>query len=129
MFDFFGAAGTFRQRFGIVDPRLLLTELARGAALQVGYEHRILSALPFEIGGGDQPALKFLEAAARVGKFGFGGLRLGSNEDAVKTSLPGVAVDFALDVFGDFFGGDAVIVRALVAPFHDAGSTAHRRDV
>src|SRR5207245_466003 len=70
--DLFGADGAIRQRLGIVKPRLLEAELASGAALQVGDEHGIFGAFPFEIGRGDQAALKFLEPLARISKLRFG---------------------------------------------------------
>ena len=87
-FDFFGARGAFGQRASVVEPRLFQAELTRGAALQISNEHGVLGALPFEIGGGDQAALKFREAAPGVGEFGLGGLRAGGDEHAVKASLP-----------------------------------------
>ena len=58
VFDLFRTDRAFRQRLGIVEPRLFLAELTRGATLEVGDEHGILRALPFEVGGGDQSALK-----------------------------------------------------------------------
>src|SRR5206468_1553332 len=87
-FDLFGADGAIRQRLGIVKPRLFQSELASGAALEVGDEHGIFGALPFEIGGGDQAALKFLEAVARISKRRCRAGAHGSDEDAVETSLP-----------------------------------------
>src|SRR5713101_8905654 len=72
VFDFFCADGALRERLGIVEPGLFQAELAGGAALEVSDEHGILGALPFEIGGGD--------------------------EDAVKTSFARIVVDFAGDV-------------------------------
>ena len=56
--DLFRADRTLCQRLGIVEPRLFLAELARGATLEVGDKHGVLGALPFEVGGGDQSALK-----------------------------------------------------------------------
>ena len=102
--------------------------MASGAALQVGDEHGILGAFPFEIGRGDQAALKFLEPAARVSKLRFRGLRPGSDEDAVETSLPRIAVDLARHVFGDFACRDAILHDALVAKIHHAGAAADRGD-
>ena len=66
--DLFRADGAVRERTSIVEPRLLEPELTRGAALQICDEHGILRALPLEIGGGHQAALKFLEPAARFGE-------------------------------------------------------------
>src|SRR5258706_1515725 len=88
VFDFLGADGTIRQRPRVVEPRFLEPELARGAAFQVGDEHGILRALPFEIGGGHQAALKILEAASRFGELTFRGCVAGCDKNAVVTSLP-----------------------------------------
>src|SRR5215472_15258352 len=73
--DLFGAGRALGHRLGIVEPGLFDAELASGAALKIGDEHRILGALPFEVCGSHQAALKLLEAAARVREFRFGGLR------------------------------------------------------
>src|SRR6266700_371094 len=70
-FDFLGADGAVGQRLGIVEPRLLDAEMAGGAAFQVGDEHGILGALPLQIGGGDQAAMEFFQAAMGFGKFAF----------------------------------------------------------
>jgi hypothetical protein len=77
-------------------------------------KHGILGALPLEVGGGHQAALKFFEAAARVGEFRFGGLRAGSDEDAVEASLPRVAVELTREIFGDFLRGDRDLVERRV---------------
>src|SRR6266581_3020239 len=98
------------------------------AALQVGDEHGIFGALPFEIGRGNQAALKFLEPLARISKLRFGWQFSSRDEDAVKTSLPRIAVDFARDVFGDFARRDAILHDALVAKIHHAGAAADRSD-
>src|SRR2546422_5381577 len=128
MFDFFRADGALRERLGIVEPRLFQAELASGAALQVGDEHGILGALPFEIGGGDEAALKFLEAASGIGKFRLGWLGTSRDEDAVETYLARVAIDFARDVFCDFPRGDAVVHGALIAHVDHAGASADGSD-
>src|SRR5712664_2822549 len=122
MLDLFRADGAVRKRLGIVEPRLFQAELARRAALEVGDEHGIFGALPFEIGSSDEAALKFLEATPGIGEFRFGRRRSGSDENSVKTSLPRIAVDFARDVFGDFPRGDAVLHVRLshrsITPVH-----------
>src|SRR6266849_5249026 len=125
MFDFFGADGALGERLGIVEPGLFQAELAGGAALEVSDEHGILGALPFEIGGGDEAALKFLEAATGVGQLRFRRLRAGGDEDAVKTSLAGIVVEFAGDVFGDFAGGDLDRHGAFIAHVDHAGAGAN----
>src|SRR5207248_505997 len=92
MFDFFGADRALGHRLGIVQPGLFDAELTRGASFEVRDEHGILRALPFEVGGRHQAALKFLELPARAGEFRIGRLSAGGNENAVETSLPRVAV-------------------------------------
>src|SRR5712692_2407066 len=128
MLDFFRADRAIGERPGIVEPGLLEPELARGAALEVGDEHGILCALPFQIGGSHQAALKFFEAAARFGEFAFRGRVSRSDKNAVVTSLPRIAIDFARDVFGDFARRDAIFHGALVAEIHDAQTAMNRRD-
>src|SRR5260370_29382340 len=61
--DFFRADGAIGQRPSVVEPGLLEPDLTRGAALEVGDEHRIFCALPLEIGGRHQAALQFIETA------------------------------------------------------------------
>src|SRR6266851_2368472 len=126
--DFFRADGAIGQRPSVVEPGLLEPELARGTALQVGDEHGIFRALPFEIGGSHQAALKFLEPAARFGELALRGRVACGDKNAVITSLPRIAVDFARDVFGDFTRGDAKFHGALVAQVHDAETSMNRRN-
>ena len=128
MLDFLGADGALGERLGIVEPGFFQIELARGAALEVGDEHGIAGALPFEVGSGDEAALKFFEASARIGEFGFGGRFAGCDEHAVEASLPRVAIDLARDVFGDFAGSDGISHEALVAEINYAIAAADRRD-
>src|SRR6266849_5629366 len=128
MLDFFRADRAIGERAGIVEPGLLEPELARGAALEVGNEHGIFRALPLEIGSGHQAALKFFEAAARFSELALRGRVSRSDKNAVVTSLPRIAVDFACDVFGDFACGDAIFHGALVAQVHDAQTAMNRRD-
>ena len=119
-FNFFIAGGTLCHRLGIVKPGFFDAQLTSDAALEVGDEHGILGALPFEIGGGYQAALKFFEAAARVGEFGFGGLGASGDEDAVEASLPRVAVQLTREIFSNFLRGDVDLVDAFVTEIHHA---------
>src|SRR6476646_10752312 len=109
MLDLFRADGALRQRLGIVEPRFFEAELPGRAALQIRDEHGIVRALPFEVSGRDQAAVKLLQTAARVREFPFRGRFAGGDKDAVKTSLSGIAVELASDVFGDFPRGDAIL--------------------
>ncbi len=114
--DFFRADRAIGQRPRIVEPRLLEAELARGAALEVGDEHGVVGALPFEVGGGYQALVKLLQTLPSDGEFTVGWRLACGYEYAVIASLSGVAIDFASDVFGDFARGDAIFQGALVAP-------------
>src|SRR5260370_38357714 len=102
MFDLFRADRALCQRLGIVEPRLFQAELPRGAALEVGDEHGVFSALPFEISGGDEAALKFLQRAPGIGKFPFRVRSPRSDEDAVKSSPPRITVGLARDTVAAF---------------------------
>src|SRR5580692_6202100 len=73
VFDFLRADGAFRERLGIVQPWFFQLKFARGAPLEVGDEHGIAGAFPFEVGSSNQTTLKLLETAPRIGKFAFGG--------------------------------------------------------
>src|SRR5207249_2272876 len=95
---------------------------------EVRDEHGILRALPFEVGGRHQAALKFLEAPARAGEFRIGRLRAGGYENAVETSLPGVAVQFTREIIRDFPRGDKDFVYAFIAKIHNAFAGANGRD-
>src|SRR5258708_29900442 len=128
MLDLFRADGTLRHGLRVIEPGLFQAELASGPALQVGDEHGIFGAFPFEIGCGDQAALKFLEAATGVGQLRFRRRLARGDENSVKTSLARIAVDFTRDVFGDFTRGDAVIHSALVAHVDHACASAYGRD-
>jgi len=91
MLDFLRANGTLRERLCIVQPRFLKAELPRGAAFEVGDEHGILGALPFEIGGSDETPLKFFEPAPGVGKLCFRWSRSRRDKHAGQTILePGI---------------------------------------
>src|SRR5262249_9008895 len=71
---------------------------------------------------------KLFEAAARVSQLALGGAVAGGDKDAVVTSLPGVTVDFASDIFSDLSRGDAMFHGVLVTEIHNADACANRRD-
>lgn len=92
-FDGFAACGALGLRVVVVDPGLVEFQFASGASLEIGDEHEVVGTLPLKIGVLYQPAVKASEFFPGLGDFRFGGFAAGGDENAVKTSLPRVAVE------------------------------------
>src|SRR5271154_1805786 len=90
--DLFGADRAIVKRLGVVEPRFVQAQEARGAALQIGNEHGILGAFPLEISGVDEATMETFEAAARIVQLRSGWRVARGHEYAVKAAFAGIAV-------------------------------------
>ena len=123
---FFPAAGAVGGLSRLVEPFLLQSQMARGAALHVVDEDVGMRAFPFAIGRGHHGAVEHVQPPPGLADFIVRGRFALSHEDAEEAVLAAVGVDFAAQVLGHLASRNGHVERALIAQIHHGADAVHR---